>query len=88
MMRGEKNVLTAYPISFYAHTSGTIGASKHIPFTERAAEIVRAYRSISEEAYAEYTLGKPPCMPSAPKNALSCHRTGGPCAGRNPDHKF
>jgi len=67
MMRGEKNVLTAYPISFYAHTSGTIGASKHIPFTERAAEIVRAYRSISEEAYAEYTLGKPPCMPSAPK---------------------
>ena len=52
MMRGEKNVLTAYPISFYAHTSGTIGASKHIPFTERAAEIVRAYRSISEEEYA------------------------------------
>jgi len=42
MMRGEKNVLTAYPISFYAHTSGTIGASKHIPFTERTAEIVRA----------------------------------------------
>ena len=25
MMRGEKHVLTAYPISFYAHTSGTLG---------------------------------------------------------------
>lgn len=67
MMCGKKNVLTAYPISFYAHTSGTLGAAKNIPFTEKAADIVRSYASISSEAYAELLSGKSPRMPSAPK---------------------
>jgi len=67
MMHGEKNVLTAYPISFYAHTSGTLRAPKHIPFTERAAGIVRAYGSFSDEVYGEYLSGTTPRMPSEPK---------------------
>lgn len=67
MMRGKKNVLTAYPISFYAHTSGTLGAPKHIPYTEKAEEIVRRYASIAGEAYAETLSGKQPQMPSEPK---------------------
>jgi len=29
MMQGKGNLLTAYPVSFYAHTSGTLGAAKH-----------------------------------------------------------
>ena len=67
MMCGKKNVLTTYPISFYAHTSGTLGASKHIPFTERAADIVRSYASIAAEAYVEYLSGNPPRIPADPK---------------------
>ena len=30
MMQGKENLLTAYPVSFYAHTSGTLGAAKHM----------------------------------------------------------
>jgi hypothetical protein len=43
MMQGKENLLTAYPVSFYAHTSGTLGAAKHIPYTEKAEEIVHRY---------------------------------------------
>ena len=57
MMRGEKHVLTAYPISFYAHTSGTLGKAKDIPFSEKAEGLVRDHASVSGEAYAEYLSG-------------------------------
>ena len=45
MMQGKEKLLTAYPVSFYAHTSGTLGAAKHIPYTEKAEEIVHRYAS-------------------------------------------
>lgn len=67
MMRGEKHVLTAYPISFYAHTSGTLGKAKNIPFSEKAEGLVRDHASVSGEAYAEYLSGMPQRIPSAPK---------------------
>ena len=67
MMQGKENLLTAYPVSFYAHTSGTLGAAKHIPYTEKAEEIVHRYASIDREAYEETLSGKLPHMPSEPK---------------------
>ncbi len=36
MLHGEKNVLTAYPIAFYARTTGTAGSSKLIPVRSSA----------------------------------------------------
>ena len=67
MMQGKEKLLTAYPVSFYAHTSGTLGAAKHIPYTEKAEEIVHRYASIAREAYEETLSGKLPHMPSEPK---------------------
>lgn len=67
MRHGEKNILTAYPISFYAHTSGTVGASKLIPVSDRAERINRDYCSLSSEVYADYLSGKPASMPDRPK---------------------
>lgn len=61
MMQGKEKLLTAYPVSFYAHTSGTLGAAKHIPYTEKAEEIVHRYASIAREAseyYAHYRQEK------------------------------
>ena len=66
-MQGKEKLLTAYPVSFYAHTSGTLGAAKHIPYTEKAEEIVHRYASIAREAYEETLSGKLPHMPSEPK---------------------
>ena len=34
MMRGERNVLTVYPVNGYCHTSATTGAAKFIPVTD------------------------------------------------------
>ena len=39
---GRKNLITADEVVYYAHTSGTSGASKMIPCTQRALEIGRA----------------------------------------------
>lgn len=36
MIRGEKNILTVYPIISFCQTSGTTGLSKYIPVTEEA----------------------------------------------------
>ena len=38
MMQGKEKLLTAYPVSFYAHASGTLGSAKHIPYTEKAED--------------------------------------------------
>ena len=41
----EKNILTTYPVVFYASTSGTSGAPKKIPVTDKGLEIFRKYSS-------------------------------------------
>ncbi|MBW2702639.1 MAG: GH3 auxin-responsive promoter family protein [Deltaproteobacteria bacterium] len=46
MMRGEKNVLLADEVKFFARTSGTTGAAKYIPVTQTYLEEYRAGRRI------------------------------------------
>ena len=56
MMRGEKHVLTAYPISFYAHTSGTLGKAKNIP-----GKVIRVQRQRYDQvAQGISQWGSPP----------------------------
>ena len=43
--KGEKNILTAYPVVYYASTSGTSGAPKKIPVSDRGLEVFRNYSS-------------------------------------------
>ena len=43
--KGERNILTAYPVVFYASTSGTSGAPKKIPVSDKGLAIFRAYSS-------------------------------------------
>lgn len=43
--KGEKNILTAYPVVYYASTSGTSGAPKKIPVSDKGLEVFRNYSS-------------------------------------------
>ena len=47
---GQKDILTAYPITFYAKTSGTMGVPKYIPVS--SLEIERYTRFSTELAFA------------------------------------
>ncbi|MDO4806709.1 MAG: GH3 auxin-responsive promoter family protein [Coriobacteriales bacterium] len=42
---GQKNVLTAYPVVYYASTSGTSGAPKKIPVSDRGLQVFRDHSS-------------------------------------------
>ena len=46
---GDKNLITSSDIQFFAHTSGTSGASKMIPRTQRELEIL--YNDIFQRAF-------------------------------------
>ena len=41
--KGETNILTAYPVVYYASTSGTSGAPKKIPVSDKGLEVFRNY---------------------------------------------
>lgn len=43
--QGEGNLLTAYPVVYYASTSGTSGSPKKIPVTDRGLAVFRSYAS-------------------------------------------
>ena len=43
--KGERNILSAYPVAFYASTSGTSGSPKKIPVSDRSLTIFRNYAS-------------------------------------------
>lgn len=45
MTRGEKNILTAYPIVHYAVTSGSVDNPKNIPVSDRTMQIYSKYAS-------------------------------------------
>ena len=41
----EKNILTAYPVVYYASTSGTSGAPKKIPVSDKGLQVFREHSS-------------------------------------------
>ena len=43
--QNEKNLLTAYPVVYYASTSGTSGSPKKIPVSDRGLKVFREYAS-------------------------------------------
>ena len=43
MEKGDKNLITAYPVNYYATTSGTTGAYKCIPVSDRGLNCFREY---------------------------------------------
>ena len=61
--KGERDLITAYPVNQYAETSGSIGVQKRIPLTDRAMEVYQAYSGIRMFALAQRhyrdVLGKP-----------------------------
>ena len=44
--KGEKNLITAYPIVHYAETSGSIGVQKRIPLTDRGMKVYQDYSGL------------------------------------------
>ena len=55
MTKGEKNILTAYPIDMYALTTGSSGTRKRIPISDRALSInVAYYYDLSHAVYKRY----------------------------------
>ena len=54
--QGEQNLLTSYPVVYYASTSGTSGSPKKIPITDRGLKAFQEYTStvcfaIADEYY-------------------------------------
>jgi anti-anti-sigma factor len=45
MLKGEKNILTVYPIVHYALSSGSVGEPKKIPVSEETLKLYGAYTS-------------------------------------------
>ena len=41
--KGEKDLITVYPVIQYAETSGSIGVQKRIPLTDRAMKVYQDY---------------------------------------------
>ena len=50
--KGEKNLITAYPVLQYAETSGSIGVQKQIPLTDRSMSVYQDYSGIRMFALA------------------------------------
>ena len=51
--KGEKNLITAYPVIHYAMTSGSVGVQKAIPLTDRAMNVYQDYSGIRMYALAK-----------------------------------
>lgn len=79
---GEENLLTAYPVVYYASTSGTSGSPKKIPVSDRGLDVFRKYASsvmlsvISEfynnTKYEDAPTGFRMMMVSFSRNPLPC----------------
>lgn len=55
MENGEKNILTAYAYDHFNQTSGTVGAPKAIPFTDRQKDVFVKYDNLwGNGIYAKY----------------------------------
>ena len=57
--KGEKGLITVYPVIQYAETSGSIGVQKRIPLTDRAMKVYQDYSGIrmfdlAEKHYKEH----------------------------------
>lgn len=57
--KGEKGLITVYPVIQYAETSGSIGVQKRIPLTDRAMKVYQDYSGIrmfdlAERYYKEH----------------------------------
>ena len=80
--RGEENLLTSYPVVYYASTSGTSGSPKKIPVSDRGLAVFRSYASsvmlavISEfykdTAYEDVPTGFRTTMVSFSRKPLPC----------------
>lgn len=46
MMNGEGNILTAYPFNHMNETSGTVGAPKVVPMTDKQSEVFAKYNNV------------------------------------------
>lgn len=55
--RGERDLITAYPVFFYNKTSGTSGAPKKIPMTTPGVEVFERYSSDYQSGLISEILG-------------------------------
>ena len=58
MLRGEKNILTAYPFRHVNQTSGTVGKLKPVPMTDRQAVMFLKYNRRYTDALLYKKLGE------------------------------
>ena len=48
--KGERNILTSYPVVFYASTSGTSGSPKKIPVSDRGLNVFQNHSATTQFA--------------------------------------
>jgi len=79
--RGERNILTAEPVVYFARTSGTTGRAKNIPCTPRYLE---DFRRAQRVWYRSFALSFPGMIKGNPltvvSNRIECRTAAGiPC---------
>lgn len=93
MMRGEKNILTAYPFDHMNETSGTVGNPKVVPMTDRQSEIYLKYNNnnmygVLKKAMKsdEWMHGRGFCTSSGTHHTLESGITVGEAASKMADY--
>lgn len=75
MAAGEKNILTAYPFDHMNETSGTIGAMKVVPMTDRQTKMFTKYNRLYTDAFMGRKLSPEWMQGRAFCTSEGCHRT-------------
>ena len=92
MMRGEKNILTAYPYNHFNETSGTVGVPKVVPMTDQQAAVFARYSNelmygiMAEGMGPDWMEGRAFCTSGGTCRTLESGLTVGEAAAKIADH--
>ena len=91
MMKGEKNILTAYPYNHFNETSGTVGTPKVIPMTEQQSAVFAKYSNLlmygimQEQVDPDWMNGRAFCTSSGTCRTLESGLTVGEASAKMAD---
>lgn len=85
--KSEENLITSYPIVYYAKSSGTMGDPKRIPVSERSVMKVSEYlqtlrtKQITDKIGTDWYRGKLFSIVELTTSMLNCNKPYGPISG-------
>jgi hypothetical protein len=92
MMDGERNILTAYDYNHFNETSGTVGAPKVVPMTDKQSDVFAKYNNLhiygilGEKIDADWMNGRGFCTSSGNCKTLPSGLTVGEASAKMADY--